>query len=136
MLGVNGTEVDERSADGTEAERETYPYNILSSLVSIRESSFQLTRLPQESRRGRVVNAIRVERDGQWLQTIYFDAKSHCLAAEARPYSSPPGNLGIAETVYSDYREFDGIVAAHQRHGVRERREVVGKTGSRTRIYA
>jgi hypothetical protein len=117
LLVVNGDKgwqstggaVTELTAERLKELREDGYARWLTTLLPLRKDpAFELTPLPEAKVNDEPALGVKVSRKGHADVSLYFDKKSRLLVKLARQVEQA-GHSSAGETVYSGYKEFDGV---------------------------
>ncbi len=79
-------------------------------LVPLKEAEFQLSLLEESSIDGRKAFGVLVKHEGKSPLKLYFDKQTHLLVKDEHKTKNPEtGQEVIEDSVFSDFRELDGI---------------------------
>jgi hypothetical protein len=81
----------------------------LTLVVPLKDPAFKLTSLGESKVNDRPAIGIKVSREGEPDVNLYFDKENGLPAKSARQAMDFIGRVGEEETIYSDYKDFDGV---------------------------
>jgi hypothetical protein len=80
----------------------------LTTLVPLRDKAFELAPLPETKVNDKAAVGVKVTHKGRVDVQLYFDKQTHLLV-KAQRHTKEAGTPVAKQTLFSDYREFDGL---------------------------